>query len=387
MIEYPIPGQALPSQRYARPFFMAALSLLLAACAAVPAPRQTATAPTPTAGAVTPPQAVAATPAVPAPPQPAPSAMPAAAPIPPPASLPVPAAASDKATILRNWIAQQQRLYRVAAPLLIQNTELCPQHARNLLGFTAKNRYSYTDDFAETAQTTLGLEERLQVMSVFPGSGAEAAGLRQGDTLFAVEIEPLPQGPQAENASAAIIGTELRGRNSVSLTVLRAGERIVHNISLTPACAMVIDLGNTGHASSLADGQRVMVTRGMLDSVQSDEELAYILAREIAHNILAPQPRRDIAAEIDRLHTLAPPANDETGAPLPAYPPDLELRARKLALYLLARAGYSIDNAPGFWQKFAGPPPSPETLTELAQTIGAIAARKQLGGALVPEQP
>lgn len=119
--------------------------------------------------------------------------MPATAPVPPPASLPPPPVAADKASILRNWIAQQQRLYRVAAPLLIQNTELCPQHARNLLGFTAKNRYSYTDDFAETAQAALGLEERLQVMSVFPGSGAEAAGLRQGDTLFAVEIEPLPQ--------------------------------------------------------------------------------------------------------------------------------------------------------------------------------------------------
>lgn len=300
----------------------------------------------------------------------------------------MPAAAIDKATILRNWIAQQQRLYRVAAPLLIRNTELCPQHARNLLGFTAKNRYSYTDDFAETAQAALGLEERLQVMNVFPGSGAEAAGLRQGDALFAVEIEPLPQGPQAENASAAIIGTELRGRNSVSLTVLRAGERIVHNISLTPACAMVIDLGNTGLASSFADGQRVMVTRGMLDAAQSDEELAYILAREIAHNILAPQPRRDIAAKIDRLHTLAPPANGEAGAAaLPSYPPDQELRARKLALYLLARAGYGIDNAPGFWQKIAAPPASPETLTELAQTIGAIGARKQMGGPLVPEQP
>ncbi|QAU34146.1 M48 family metalloprotease [Janthinobacterium sp. 17J80-10] len=281
---------------------------------------------------------------------------------------------------------QQARLYRVAAPLLINGNELCPQHARNLLGFTAKNRYSYTEGFADVASSALGLEERLHVMNVLPGSGAETAGLRQGDALFAVEIEPLPQGPNAESASASIIGTELRGRNSVSLTVLRGGERVAHNITLTPACAMVIDLGNADVAGSFADGQRVMVTRGLLEAAPSDDELAYVLAREIAHNILAPQPRPAQAAIIDRLHTLTPlPGDAANAASLAPTSPEQELRARKLALYLLARAGYAIDKAPGFWQTIAIPPASPESPAVLAQAIGAIAARKQLGAPLVPE--
>lgn len=298
----------------------------------------------------------------------------------------MPPVTADKATALRSWVNQQERLYRVAAPLLINGHELCPQHARNLLGFTAKNRHSYTEDYADVAASALGLEERLHVMNVLPGSGADTAGLRKGDALFAVEIEPLPQGPNAENASASIIGAELRGRNSVSLTVLRGGERIVHAIALTPACAMVIDLGNSDLARSFADGQRIMVTRGLLESVPSDDELAYILAREIAHNILAPQSRPDQAAIIDRLHTLTPaPGDAADAAALPGIPPDQELRARKLALYLLARAGYGVDNAPGFWQTLTLPPVPPDATTLLAQAIGAIAARKQLGAPLMPE--
>ncbi|RJG01498.1 peptidase M48 [Noviherbaspirillum sedimenti] len=308
--------------------------------------------------------------------------------MPPLAPTQAPPALPDKVAILRSWAEQQGRLYRVAAPLLINNTELCPRHARNLLGFTAKTRYAYTDEFAETAQSALGLDERLRVMNVLPGSGAEQAGLQKGDALLAIEIEPLPQGRGAERASASIIASELQGRSSISLTVLRDGRRVVHDISLTPACAMVIDLGNTDLADSYADGQRVMVTRGMLDSVASDEELAYVLAQEIAHNILAQEPRQDMVAAIDRLHALKPPADNGTAAgDIPTYPADIELRTRKLALYLLARAGYGIDHALDFWQRMANPPASDEFFTELEQTVGAIAARKQLGEPLVPEQP
>src|SRR3954468_21833553 len=35
-----------------------------------------------------------------------------------------------------------------------------------------------------------------------------------------------------------------------------------------------------------ADGQRVLVTRGMMNATQSDAELAYVIAKGMAHNIL-----------------------------------------------------------------------------------------------------
>lgn len=361
------------------------LSAALAGCAMQQAPRQImrpvpSAAPSPSAAAASTPTPA---PSPAAPPQTTAPAMPAA----PPA--PVQATAPDQADILRTWVAQQGHLYRVAAPLLINNTELCPRHARNLLGFTAKNRYSYSEAFADTAQSDLGLEERLRVMSVLPGSGAEQAGLEKGDILLAIEIEPLPQGPDAESASASIIASELQGRNGVSLAVLRDGERMGFDIPLTPSCAMIIDLGNADFAGSFADGQRVMVTRGMLNLLQSDEELAYVLAPEVARNILAQEPLPEPAALIDRLHTLAPQAADgataATAGGLPPVPADVDLRARKLALYLLARAGYGIDSAPAFWQRMGNSPLTDADFSGLMETVGEIRARQQSGAPLVPD--
>ncbi|MGH8810188.1 MAG: hypothetical protein ACREX0_20100, partial [Noviherbaspirillum sp.] len=160
---------------------------------------------------------------------PAPAAPPVVTPEAPPAP---PSAAEaqapvDRVAALQTWVDHQNRLYRVAAPLLLNNTELCTRHVRNLLGLTAKTRYSYSSDFAVEAQSALGLEDRLRVMSVLPGSGAAQAGVMKGDILLAVEIEPLPQGPGAEREGASLIGSEMKGRTSLNLTVLRDNQRVV----------------------------------------------------------------------------------------------------------------------------------------------------------------
>jgi len=105
-----------------------------------------------------------------------------------PAAPPAPsvAAPTPQQVMLRDIVAQQDRLYRVAAPLLVNNTELCKGNARNLLGFTAKNRFSFSDELGEAAQQLYGMDDRLQVMGVLAGSGAARAGIRVGDKLSMV---------------------------------------------------------------------------------------------------------------------------------------------------------------------------------------------------------
>src|SRR5471032_1702537 len=113
-------------------------------------------------------------------------APPAPKPAPPPVEEP-PALTAKMAAAqndLTRMVAIQDRLYHVATPLLIDNADLCKAQARNLLGFTAKNKYSYPGDFSEAAQAVLGYGERLQVSGVLPGSGAAHAGLRKGDARY-----------------------------------------------------------------------------------------------------------------------------------------------------------------------------------------------------------
>lgn len=264
---------------------------------------------------------------------------------------------------LRNLVAMQDRLDRVAAPLLLKNAELCKTQARNLLGFTAKNRYSYTTEYLEAAEELFGLQEKLQVIGVLGGSGAALAGVKRGDTLLKIEDKDLPQGQNAERLAATILAPMVARKTKVTMLISRNGEPMTVTVPLTRACGFRVELGNADNVATYADGQRVMVTRGMLAFTKSDEELAYLIAKEMAHNALShPAKNRtfsSMGAMIDNLLQAKPDLSLLiTGGGIKAYSAELDGAADNLSFYMLARAGYNIDNARGFWQRLASQYPA-----------------------------
>lgn len=273
------------------------------------------------------------------------------------------AAAADTLT---KMAALQDRLYRVAAPLLIDNAELCTKHARNLLGFTAKNRYSYPGVYNEAAHAAFGMEERLQVTGVLAGSGASKAGLRLGDALVAAGGKPLPTGPSAPSTVGSVFGALISANPTLPLTIDRDGRARDLSIPVTRACGFGIELGNGDNVNAYADGSRIMVTRGMLGVTRSDDELAYVLARTMAHNMLEhPKAQRNqatLGSVIDNLTRMSPDTGMLTGsAGIKAMPSNLDAAADRLAIFLLARADYNIEGAPAFWKRFAATHPASVT--------------------------
>lgn len=275
------------------------------------------------------------------------------------------APATPEQAALRELVAQQDRLYRVAAPLLTANAPLCKGNARYLLGFTAKNRYSYSTQYAAIAQS-MGFDERLQVTGVLPGSGAARADVQRGDILVSAGERPIPVGENAERLTATILAPMVAGKTPIRLGLQRGTTPLSVTVPLTLACAFSIELGNADIVNAYSDGRRVLVTRGMLNFVRSDDELAYLIAKEMAHNSLAHAGRLKMVATvggvIDNLLRTQPDMNllNGTGGVM-AYTQDMDAAADTLALYMLVRAGYKIDNVPRFWQRLASQYPASVT--------------------------
>ncbi|UVW27962.1 M48 family metallopeptidase [Massilia sp. H6] len=290
------------------------------------------------------------------------------------------AAAADTLTRMATL---QDRLYKVAAPLLIDNAELCTRHARNLLGFTAKNRHTYPGQYNEAAHMVLGMGERLQVTSVLAGSGAAKAGLRQGDELLAAGGAPLPSGPNSLTKAGAVFRPIVAKQATLPLTIERNGKPRELSIPVTRACAFGIELGNADNINAYADGQRVMLTRGMMAVAENDHELAYVIARTMAHNMLGHATRQRNAATIggiiENLTNISPDTSMLIGSGgIKAMPAALDAAADRLAIYLLARADYRIEGAASFWKRFADTYPATvlnghtANHPALAQRIAAI---------------
>jgi hypothetical protein len=286
------------------------------------------------------------------------------------------AAAADTLTRIADL---QNRLYKVAAPLLIQNAELCKGQARNLLGFTAKNRWSYPGDYNEAAHVAFGMDERLQVTSVLAGSGAAKAGLQTGDVLLAAGGKPLPTGQHALSQAGAIFSKIVATQATLPMTVERHnGERQL-SIPVTRACAFAIELGNADNVNAYADGSRVLVTRGMIHFTRNDDELAFVLAKSMAHNMLghaaAQRNVSTIGSIIDNLKSVTPDTSMLIGSGgIKAMPPEMDVAADRLSLYLAARAGYDIDGADNFWKRLNESHPS-TVLNSYSANHPSIAAR------------
>lgn len=309
---------------------------------------------------------------------------------------------SKEQVALKAMTGMQDRLYRVAAPLLVNNTDLCKGNARKLLGFTAKNKYSYTTEFNDAAARSFGLGERLHIMGVLAGSGAAQAGLRSGDVLVAVDDRPMPEGPNAERLAASVLGPLVNTRSSVKLTLLREGTPVIPTVPLTLACAFGIELGNADNINAYSDGKRIMITRGMMNFVRSDTELAYVIAREMAHGSLNHATRMRMSATlggiIDNLIRVHPELGTMGGmSGVKPFTQDLDAAADTLSLYMLARAAYDIDGAPAFWQRLATESPAtvlngytaihPSTgyrMTVMAKSVLAVKAKKAANARLSP---
>jgi hypothetical protein len=309
------------------------------------------------------------------------------------------AAAADYLTRMSE---QQDRLYQVAAPLLINNAPLCKAHSRNLLGFTAKNRYSYAGDYNEASHLALGMGDQLQVTGVLAGSGAAKAGLRRGDGLVSAEGKALPKGPNASTLAGSVLGPLVSKLATIDMVIARDGGNRNIAVPVTRACGFGVELGNSDNVNSYADGSRVLVTRGMVNFAQSNEELAYVLARGMAHNILGhAQSQRQNSTQssiIDNLISVRPDLSMLIGSggikPMPA---ELDIAADRLAVYLLARAGYDLDGVEKFWKRLeqtypasvlngyvANHPSTSARLSAIDKAIAEVGAKRSAKQPLVP---
>lgn len=264
---------------------------------------------------------------------------------------------------LRYIAEMQDRLDRVAGTLQIGNADLCRNQVRHLLGFAAMNKYSYSPKMTSTASQVFGLGERLQITSVITGSGAEKAGLQRGDILLTIEGKPAPQGPAAENETVKMLSPIVAKNSAVRITIERNGVSYPLTVPLTRACGFRVELGHTDQVNAYSDGKRILITRGMIRFTQNDNELAYVIGKEMAHNVLnhartlhTTETNRKI---IDNLIQVAPKTG-KVGKIRPMTR-QFDLDSDTLGLAMALRAGYHIDSAVDFWTRLSRAYPAAST--------------------------
>lgn len=279
---------------------------------------------------------------------------------------------SQEASAFAEMERLHSRLWDIAYPVLAQNTELCPK-TRPDIGAVTHSLKTYPKDMREAAAREIGASETPTVRRVIKGSAAETAGLKPGDVLLSESGKPISARSKALREQLAQGATDLRVR--------RGTEELSVTVTPREICDYGVKLSMGSTINAYANGRTITMTSGMMNFTQSDDELALIVAHELAHNTMG--------------HIRKIVGNMIVSGFATRYTRPFESEADYVGLYYLVRAGYNPEGTEDLWQRMAliGPrsvgrakthPTYPDRYLRLAAARQEIASKQAAGEALVP---
>ncbi len=235
--------------------------------------------------------------------------------------------AQEKA-VFKSMSEYRDRLHRVAYPILRANAELCPktQLDSGLVTATATN---YAKELRAAARRELGVSNDPKVIYVRPGSAGQKAGIRASDMLQTEEGKPLGAGKPLE----AVM------QSGGNIRVMRGEDSFEKTLKGEEVCGYALQLKMTSAINAYATGKSIVMTAGMMEFVKSDDELAYIIGHELAHNTQS-HIRKSITNYVLSLGGTR-------------YTRPFEAEADYVGIYYMERAGYNSDNVEDMWRRLA----------------------------------
>lgn len=325
-------------------------------------------------------------------------------------------AAADEAKrqmvhVLKARAKETQRVQDIAFRIMAANHDLCADRAPRL-GMILEVAESFEAQVRPTAVEAYRLGDGVTITTVVAGGPAAVAKLQPGDVVVSVNGEAVPAGKGAGKKFEKRLGEIIRASTGpLSFVVRRAGQE--QTVAVTPvmACAYGVAVADGPELNAYADGKSIYVTRPMLRLAASDEELALVIAHEVAHNgqrhIAAKQKNAavlgvpglllDIAAAAGGVNTNGAFAKAGMQYGASRASAAFEAEADYVGMYYLARAGYPTDGVEDFWRKMAveepnaifiksSHPATPDRFLAIAAAAEEIDGKRLKGEALTPNQ-
>ncbi|HZF43498.1 MAG TPA: M48 family metalloprotease [Sphingomonadaceae bacterium] len=280
---------------------------------------------------------------------------------------------------LQELRAQELRVASVAYRLSVAGRALCRGAMAGQPGFTMHGIEQY--DVADRPVVAAGfaLGRHAGVMAVVAGSPADRAGLKADDQLVSVNGRVLSLAAAdpgnrptraAVEQSEKIVSEEMK-TGEVTIRVLRAGG--LRDVRFVPelGCVTKVELVPGRQVNAWADGDRVVISAGIVEQCGTDADLALVIAHEIAHNLLGHShklARASGRSEVMRLRGSGAAAMRQT-----------EEEADRLAVVLASAASYDLARAEAFMARLLENPDG----ANAAETHPAADRRLKLLGAAI----
>lgn len=287
--------------------------------------------------------------------------------------------------------ASDARVAAIAWRLQTANAPICPETVL-LPGFTVQTLAQYRPSVRTSFLPGSKLERRPIIYTVIPGGPADRAGIGAGDVLLAIGNAPTPREllPRASYEATARTQAMIDAASAsppMTLRMMRGNRSRTVRLTGQIGCASRVEIVTDDTTNAQADGQIVLISGALVEFAENDDELATIIGHELAHNILhhnvgldSEKTPRGLFARFGRRGAAARKA---------------EFEADRLAVWLIARAGYDVDSIVPFWMRLGqrsdteGPsdgthPDWNARIDNAAAAVAELKAQRSAGAPLLP---
>jgi predicted Zn-dependent protease len=244
-----------------------------------------------------------------------------------------------------------QRVADTAWRIASRNSDSCLK-LWAALGVSLQHISQYEPAYRAAAQAAFGLDDSYpSILAVAGGSPAAAAGLKPNDILRTINGADLAStsGKQTAAASYDAVSVAMAAlealpeQRAAVLSIDRAGQRL--DVSVTPqsVCRSRVELAPGNALNANANGLVAQISGRLVNWVESDDELALVIAHEMAHNLMGHPKKLNEKSSLSGLAT-------SLGISGKAQR-HMELEADRMGIIMAASAGYNYKVAPDFWAR------------------------------------
>lgn len=276
-------------------------------------------------------------------------------------------ARKQREMVVEDFISMHKRLQAVASKIVVSGVDFCGEKVGPYFGITTWNQETFQKEWKETVQSRFGLSDQVHLANVVTGSTSDLAGLKEGDVIVSVDGWAPPVGKDGPDKLMQKLSELGKSGMPVEFAIKRGWEEQKISVMPTQACDFRVKLSPDDVKNAYADGQNIVIYKGMMDFFRTDEEIALVVSHELAHNSMKHIDAKktnsivggllglvlDVAAAAGGVNTNGDFSRLGSSVGAGAYSVAFEQEADYVGLYFMTNAGYKIDDAPAFWRRMA----------------------------------
>jgi len=257
--------------------------------------------------------------------------------------------------LIASMASASRKLHDIAWPIMKANVDVCINSRINAFGFMVANSndlqsslkpffYSASPNFV---QSNNGHSDLPMIVSVANGSPANKVNILEGDLIVSIDTKLV----NYKNYKNFLINAAKKGR--LKIGVKRLNKDFIYDLSSEVICGYPVQPMVSPMPNAYADGSKIYITIATLDFIKDDQELAFLISHELAHNIVHYNGKGLNEVDAKPIPITEKPSLQSLGDLFILQSGEKETEADLLGIEYAIKGGFSQNKAANYFRRLS----------------------------------